>query len=515
MKRIVRVAAVVLGLMVLLILGLSLFVDANRFRPMLESQLTAALGRQVHVGDLKLALLSGGVTASDLSIADDPAFRHDAFLAAKSLRVGVELMPLIFSRRLNITGLTIERPEIVLMRNAAGWNFASLGTKPAAAKAPAGVDAGSAAGLDLSVKSVKIAAGRLTVGSTVLQDVTISMQDFSATSAFPFSIAAKTESSADLKIEGKAGPIAADASRTPFSATIGINRFDLTVPGMTGLLSVDGSVKSDGAAVDFAGQFTADKLKLAAGASPARRAVKFDCAIRHDLVKRTGVIAKGDVKIGAAAASLTGAYDLRHETPVVNVKLAGNQMPLEELEAMMPAFNLSLPKGSSIKGGSVTLHMAADGATDRLLSGGTLSVANAHLVGFDLGAKMSTVERLAGIKSGPDTVIQVLSADVKSSPAGTNIDHLKLVAPAVGDLTGDGSISPRQELDFRMQATLHTGGAVLAALGAKGDAAVPFSIQGTTSNPVFKPDVKGIVSGKLKSAGAAKAKGLLHGLLGK
>ena len=45
-----------LVLVVLLVLGLSFFVDANRFRPMLESQLSGVLAREVRVGDLKLTL---------------------------------------------------------------------------------------------------------------------------------------------------------------------------------------------------------------------------------------------------------------------------------------------------------------------------------------------------------------------------------------------------------------------------------------------------------------------------
>jgi hypothetical protein len=287
------------------------------------------------------------------------------------------------------------------------------------------------------------------------------------------------------------------------------------MPGIGGVLSADGNVQSDGSAVDFTGKFEADKLKLAAGATPAKRAVKLDCAIRHDLSKRTGTIQKGEIHIGSAAANLTGTYDLRGVAPVVNVKLIGNKMPLEELEAMLPALNVSLPAGSSIKGGSATVHLTAEGATDRLVSSGSLSAENARLQGFDLGGKMSTIERLAGIKTGPNTEIQVLSANVKSSPAGTNIDSLKLIAPAVGELTGSGTISPRQDLDFKMHATLHTGGAVLTALGAKGDTGVPFSVQGTAANPVFKPDVKGMVSGELKRAGTEKAKGLLRGILGK
>ena len=37
MKRFARLAAIILGVMVLAILALTFFVDANRFRPMLES----------------------------------------------------------------------------------------------------------------------------------------------------------------------------------------------------------------------------------------------------------------------------------------------------------------------------------------------------------------------------------------------------------------------------------------------------------------------------------------------
>ena len=78
------------------------FIDANTFRPKLESELTDALGRQVKVGNLSLALWSGSVAADNISIADDPQFSKTPFVQAKSLKVGVELMPLIFSKTLNI-----------------------------------------------------------------------------------------------------------------------------------------------------------------------------------------------------------------------------------------------------------------------------------------------------------------------------------------------------------------------------------------------------------------------------
>lgn len=139
MKRIAMWLGIVLAVLLLIVLGLSFLIDANAFRPKLESTLTAALGRAVKLGELKLAMLSGGVSAKDLSIEDDPAFGKAPFLRAKQLSVAVELASLIFSRKLNVTGLTIDQPEIMMVESAPGvWNFSSLGTKAGASStAPA------------------------------------------------------------------------------------------------------------------------------------------------------------------------------------------------------------------------------------------------------------------------------------------------------------------------------------------------------------------------------------------
>ena len=112
MKRLLRIAGIAIAAVLLVGIALSFLIDANRFRPMLESKLSAALGREVKVGNLKVTLLSGGVTADDLSIADDPAFSRTPFVQAKSLQVGVDLGALIFSRRVAVTRIAIDQPQI-------------------------------------------------------------------------------------------------------------------------------------------------------------------------------------------------------------------------------------------------------------------------------------------------------------------------------------------------------------------------------------------------------------------
>ena len=116
MKRLALIAGGIVGLLLVTALALPFLIDPNRFRPLLEEKLTQALGREVKLGDLKLSVLSGSVTAADLSIADNPTYSKAPFVQAKSLGVAVELWPLITSRQLHVTGLTIDHPSIALIQ---------------------------------------------------------------------------------------------------------------------------------------------------------------------------------------------------------------------------------------------------------------------------------------------------------------------------------------------------------------------------------------------------------------
>src|SRR5215469_8145915 len=141
MKRFLKIVVIVIAI------AIPFFVDANTFRPKLESELTDALGRQVKVGNISLSLLSGGVSADKIAIADDPQFSKNPFVQAKSLKVGVEMIPLIFSRKLNVTDVTLDQPQISLVKSENGerWNFSSLGGKNPSAPTHGGASSEKAA----------------------------------------------------------------------------------------------------------------------------------------------------------------------------------------------------------------------------------------------------------------------------------------------------------------------------------------------------------------------------------
>src|SRR5271169_5631671 len=145
MKNIVKVAAIVVAVLIVAAIAIPLLVNVNNFRPEIESNLSSALGRPVKVGTLSLSILSGSVGADQLAIADDPKFSSAPFIQAKTLKVGVELMPLLFSKQLNVTNLRIEQPQIALLRDRDGiWNFSSLGNRAGNQPAQAGAKTSAA-----------------------------------------------------------------------------------------------------------------------------------------------------------------------------------------------------------------------------------------------------------------------------------------------------------------------------------------------------------------------------------
>src|SRR5262249_41934652 len=154
---------IVVGVLLLIVIIVPLFINVDSFRPDLEKKISAALNRQVHIGKLEASILSGGATASDISIADDPAFNKGPFLSASSVKVGWQLMPLIFSRQLKVTSLTVQKPEITLLKNSAGkWNYSTLGGKTQkTAPEPAGKTAP-----EVSVDKFEIANGTVRLGTS-------------------------------------------------------------------------------------------------------------------------------------------------------------------------------------------------------------------------------------------------------------------------------------------------------------------------------------------------------------
>ena len=554
MKKLAWILGGIIILIVIGILVLPFLIDGNQFRPRIESSLTAAMNRKVEIGNISLSIFSGGAVVDNISIADDPAFSHDPFLKAASVKVGVELMPLIFSKQLHVTAFTIEGPQVNLLRSPKGtWNYSTLGAtssnsapNSSNSAAPPAKDAGNS-GMDLSVQKLTIESGKLMVGNTganakmhEYDDVKFEATDLSYTSQFPFTFSAKVPGNGAIKLDGKAGPLDRnDMQETPLSANLDVKGLDLAstgfadpTSGLAGVIDFTGTLISDGKNLNAKGSVNANKLQLVPGGSPARVPVTVQFETDYAMKPQTGALKQGDVHLGKAFAQLTGTFNASGEVAAIQMKLAGQNMPAADLEGVLPALGVTLPSGASLQTGALSANLTISGPVNRLVTTGPINLSNAKLAGFSLGSKLGGLAAFTGLsnKSGADTTIQTLSSQLRVAPEGIRADNLNLVVEGIGTITGNGTISADHALNFKMLAKLSgisqspigalAGIAGMAGLGGKqGIAAgmasngIPFTIQGTTSNPTFVPDIAGLAKG-LGTNAASPSQQNLGGILG-
>jgi AsmA protein len=538
-KAVIAAAALV----VIVIALIPFFVNADTFRPTIQDELSSALGRKVTLGDISLSLLTGSLVAKNISIVDDPAFSATPFLEARELRIGVELGPLIFHHSVQITTFSVDSPSIHLIHAANGtWNFSSLGsTGSQSASQPA------SAPPSLTVRELKIENGSAVLSSApaagnpfTCTDVNLTVKQLSFTQSFPFELSLKVAGGGSMSLSGSAGPVAQnDTSLTPFQATLAIKHFDplaagavQTSDGISMVADFNAQVTSNGGNLTTTGKATASQLKLARNGSPAPQPVDIDFSLSDSLSSRTGQVTDLAIHTGAVAVHITG--DFRHDgdEAVLNLHLSAPNLPVDQVEQLLPAAGVTLPSGSRLKGGTLTANLAITGPVNATTIFGPFELDNSALEGFDLGSRIQGINPLSGTSNG--TEIQKLSADVNNSPQGTRFTNIDAEVPKIGTATGEGTVSPTEELNFQLNAKIAAlsavGGVVNNAVGGlfgtgsqsaskSNSGGIPLTITGTASNPSIHAQMgkmlKQAANGIVKNPTAQKPIKSLKGLFGK
>jgi AsmA protein len=573
MRRTLRVILVLVVVLVVLVLVAPFLIPVNQFRPTIEEKASAALGRKVDVGNLSLSLFTGSLAADNLAIADDAKFSKSPFLTAKSIKVGVELVPLILHKDLNITNIVIDSPEVTLLRNPGGeWNYSSFGASaaksqgnqatpapqtPPPTQQPAEKPASSKGG-EFSVDKLELRNGRIVIGSTNSQKrstydkVDLTASNVSLTTKFPVTLTANLPGGGNLKLDGTVGPLDQEnTALTPVNAKLTVNGLNLASTGLLdpsaglgGVLDLNSTIASQNAEAVVSGNAKLAKALLVAGGSPAAVPVVVDFNTKYDLRKNRGVLQPSTLKVGSAAAHLSGTYEVPADSDavLVHIKVEGQNLPAKDLEAFLPALGINMPSGASLQAGTLNANLELNGPTNKLVTSGNVGMFNAKLAGFDLGSKLAAVSKLVGVNTGKDLDIEKMTTDLRMAPTGLEAKNFQAVVPSLGTLVGNGTVDAKNDLDFKMAATLKNGVASAAA-GAAGGAAtgaasdaiggllgkvtggaggavsiaaggflgncknasggsgptLPFQIKGTTKDPKFIPDVGGVAAGMLKS----------------
>jgi AsmA protein len=269
-----RTLLIVLGsivaLVLLAVISIPLFLNADTFRTRIESALSTSLGRKVTLGKLDLSVFSGSLVAENATLADDPAFSTQPFLQAAKVKIGIEVLPLILSREIHITGFDIDSPKITLLRAANGtWNYSTIGS--AQQNASANKDSSSLIP-NLTVGHVAITNGQLTVGVApapgapatprrTYDQLNLGAKDFSFQKSFPFTVSAHLPADGTVSLSGNAGPInSRDASLTPFSAHLEAKHID---PLAAGFVDASAGISGTIDAIDVQATWNGQQLHVA------------------------------------------------------------------------------------------------------------------------------------------------------------------------------------------------------------------------------------------------------------
>jgi AsmA-like protein len=197
------------------------------------------------------------------------------------------------------------------------------------------------------------------------------------------------------------------------------------------------------------------------------------------------------------------------------------KVPAQDIQNLLAVLGYALPQGSNLKGGTINSTLTLRGPLDRFVAEGPVQLSGVTLAGFSLASKLAGALGQSGTPTGSDTLIKVAEGGLRYGPQGVNANNLNVEIASVGSVTGAGTVSASNALNFRLVAKLD-GASPLAKftqlpIFSKGGG-LPFRVQGTASNPQIMADVPGLSKtplNQLKMPQTGKLGGIIGGLLNK
>ena len=127
MKKLLKVAGIVVGVLILLIIGLSIFVksylSSDRLKPIILPKAEALTGRKVLLDDISVSLFIG-IVAKGLSVKEKDGQRN--FVKVGRFVLSYRLLPLL-KKQLVISKIEIGSPSISIKKEKGGrYNFSDI-----------------------------------------------------------------------------------------------------------------------------------------------------------------------------------------------------------------------------------------------------------------------------------------------------------------------------------------------------------------------------------------------------
>jgi AsmA protein len=458
-------------------------------------------------------------------------------------------------QQMHVAKLLVDSPQITLVR--------SNTPKPPAPAAPNAE--GTTMLQNLSVDDAQIKNGSVTLktagqpGAAVYQQLNAQITNVSPKTSSPFNMSGQLPGGGAVSANGKVGPFnQANNAATPVDAQVTLKHVELGSAGflppdagIAGTADLQAQVQSNGQTLNAKGSTQIAGIKLAKDGQPSAKPVQLQFTIAQNEQAMTGEVQQAIFTVGRAIINMAGTYQTAGPTTAIDLKVNGNGVPIDDLVAFLPSAGVRLPQGSQLKGGTLTTALTVSGSSASPVISGPVRLDNTQLAGFDLGSKLKTLSQLTGGQlgsaTGSGTNIRSLSMNIREAGGAIQTDNIALDVTGVGTATGTGSVSAAGALNYNVVLKLTglvagssgskaagpgaaggnaallgslagmipggAGGAAgnLGSIGGIAGAAlkngIPVAIGGTTSNPTFTPNMRGLAAG----VGAGAVQGLPKG----
>jgi AsmA protein len=225
MKSFIKWGAIIIGCLAVIIIAalllIPMFVDVQKYKPVLESKVTEATGRPFSVGDdLHLSLFPwAGVSFSDLRLGSPAGFDEKEFVTVKSFEVRIKLLPLI-SKDIQIKRFVLNGPRIVLVKNKKGqvnWEQPQQPSKETRTQPEEKTPSGEGGMFELPISALTVGNLAIVNGSVLWNDLTtgtrqeiseinLALKDVSMERPVKLSFSALMDKK-PLAVDGSIGPL--------------------------------------------------------------------------------------------------------------------------------------------------------------------------------------------------------------------------------------------------------------------------------------------------------------------
>jgi len=423
MRRIILIVAALVALVIIVFVVAVSLLNVNKFRPRIQAELESKLGRPVTLGELHLRIFPLSLRVDGLTIGQAPGWTpQPPFATAKEVYASAGLFSLLRGQP-NIKDLTLDQPQIELIRNAQGiWNFSSIGTggntAGAGGNAPTPKQAGNkeqqGQGPAVSFNQLTINDGQVAVTDertksprTVYNHIDLKVNGFAPGKQFDFDLAAHFPGRGKelLAFSGKAGPLgAADGGLFPVSGHIliqevslaGLNSFAAgAIPANTdGVLSGDAMLNSQGEDLACKGTLKLENAVIRGAKVNYPVDAQYDLSMKRkqDQVQ----IRSGSVKLGPTAVSIAGTMNSGVTPAALNLRLNTANASITELSRLASAFGADFNADNQVKG-SVSADLGITGTTKVPQVQGKLSASSIQAQGLVLNNIQATASMNNGI----------------------------------------------------------------------------------------------------------------------